>query len=515
MPAQFDVCEPDFDTASIQLIDENAYVGDVSLSAAGLPAGAIESFSVNPVTVPGTSTVSVDVSGATPGSYTITIAGTDGTLTREALAQLTVTDQPPGQSVAVSPPDGALGVSRVPTMEWSAASQASEYTLEISTDPGFGATVYSATTSTTTHIVADSLDPTTLYYWRVRAANPCGTGPYSPAAGFTTLAVPDILLVDDDDNGPDVRSSYTSALLALGRDFDVWDTNNTDVEPSTAALGPYKAVLWFTGDAFGGAAGPGPGGEQALAGWLDGTGCLLVSSQDYYYDRGRTDFMSTYLGVGFATSDINQTSADGRGSVFTGVGPYSFTFPYSNYTDTVLPDATAENAFQGSISITGVNKDAGIYRTAFLGFGLEALPNATAKEEAISAFLTWCDALFFLDSDADGVANENDCAPADPNVWSAPSAVFGLTVSEEAIDNLNWSAPTVLGAPAVTYDTLRSSDAVGFMSASCIESDETDTQATDAATPAQGEVYYYLVRVENDCGGNLGNGGSRNAISCP
>ena len=33
-----------------------------------------------------------------------------------------------------------------------------------------------------------------------------------------------------DDNGPDVRADYVDTLVALGRDFDVWDTANTDDE---------------------------------------------------------------------------------------------------------------------------------------------------------------------------------------------------------------------------------------------------------------------------------------------
>ena len=44
-----------------------------------------------------------------------------------------------------------------------------------------------------------------------------------------------------------------------------------------------------------------------------------------------------------------------------------------------------------------------------------------------------------------------------------------------------------------------------------------DTVATDNAAPAPGQVLYYLVRVENACGANLGDGdaGSRAAVDCP
>src|SRR5690606_12223874 len=118
---------------------------------------------------------------------------------------------------------------------------------------------------------------------------------------------------------PDVQATYTAALDALGLEYDVWDTNNTDNEPSAAQLSPYTTAIWFTGDEFGGAAGPGGTGESALASWLDTGRCLFISSQDYYYDRGLTPFMDNYLGVSSATSDVSQTTVTGAGSVYSGL----------------------------------------------------------------------------------------------------------------------------------------------------------------------------------------------------
>src|SRR3954453_11456640 len=99
-----------------------------------------------------------------------------------------------------------------------------------------------------------------------------------------------ILLVDDDDNNPDVESYYATALNALGKTYDIWDTGNSDNEPGAVALQAYKTVLWFSGHSFGGAAGPGASGEADLATFLSGGGgrCLVLSSQDYHFDRGTT-----------------------------------------------------------------------------------------------------------------------------------------------------------------------------------------------------------------------------------
>ena len=76
-----------------------------------------------------------------------------------------------------------------------------------------------------------------------------------------------ILLVDDDDNTPDVSDIYREVLDSLGLSYDVWDTANSDDEPTTVDLSPYEQVIWFTGDEYGGACGPGDGG-----------GCRAVSA---------------------------------------------------------------------------------------------------------------------------------------------------------------------------------------------------------------------------------------------
>ena len=44
----------------------------------------------------------------------------------------------------------------------------------------------------------------------------------------------------------------------------------------------------------------------------------------------------------------------------------------------------------------------------------------------------------------------------------------------------------------------------GEFGTECIESGEADRVATDSGLPLPGEVYHYLVRVENPCGINLG-----------
>ena len=56
----------------------------------------------------------------------------------------------------------------------------------------------------------------------------------------------------------------------------------------------------------------------------------------------------------------------------------------------MVADATATDAFSGDQGIGGIEKDTGVYRTTFWGFGLEALPTPLDRETVLGAFLGWC-----------------------------------------------------------------------------------------------------------------------------
>ena len=69
------------------------------------------------------------------------------------------------------------------------------------------------------------------------------------AGGAPVNPGPRVLLVDDDDNAPDVLNAYSNELDSLGLPYDVWDTRNSDVEPGFSFLGGYTRVIWGSGNA--------------------------------------------------------------------------------------------------------------------------------------------------------------------------------------------------------------------------------------------------------------------------
>lgn len=160
---------------------------------------------------------------------------------------------------------------------------------------------------------------------------------YGPTAEASS-PLPCVLLVDDDQDGPDVRIYYTSTLDELGATYDVWDLA-TQGDPTAGDLMGYQMVLWFTGyprsDTFTSA------NEAAVAAYLDAEGRFWLVSEDYLYDRGLTSFGQIRLGIGSYTNDVNRT--DPEGIAYTpgsGLGPYNLIppngWPGDLYTDDVV-----------------------------------------------------------------------------------------------------------------------------------------------------------------------------------
>ena len=388
------VCAPANGELTVTIEQLLSFSEPVTLTTSGLLANLWADFSVNPVTPPGTSDLTIGGTGlVAPGSYPGEIVGTSSpsTIVQQTSATIDSFSSAPASVMLTSPGNTATDVELRPTLVWSPAALAANYRIEVATDSGFGNIVATADLSETTHTLDSPLEPTTLYFWRVRAGNPCGDGAWSTTFSFTTRAIPPILLVDDDDNSPDVQATYTASLASLGLGFDLWDTNNSDVEPSAAELAPYETVIWFTGDEFGGTAGPGGAAESALAIWLDSDRkCLLLSAQDYYYDRDLTAFMQSHLGLASASSDTNQTTVTGAGSVFGGHGPYSLSYPFSNYSDTMTPTALGRTDFIGNQGGAAVGAYTGFSYATFWGFPWEALPTAGDREAALRTFLNAC-----------------------------------------------------------------------------------------------------------------------------
>ncbi|HEX6898277.1 MAG TPA: S8 family serine peptidase [Thermoanaerobaculia bacterium] len=205
-----------------------------------------------------------------------------------------------------------------------------------------------------------------------------------PAAARTVSVtylegLPSVLFVDEY-GSTTFRSLYTGALTAAGRAYDVWDSLASG-SPNAATLAAYPRVIWYSGPYTG----PGSASEATLATYLDQGGSLLISAQDYLFDRGFTSFIQDYLGVAFANEDDSYPGVVGQG-VFGGLGPYELSFSlFTNWADLIYPGAGAETVFTAGGGSAGVRKIGPGYRTIFLGFNLEALTTAEGRRDVLEA----------------------------------------------------------------------------------------------------------------------------------
>jgi uncharacterized membrane protein len=102
----------------------NGFSGSVNFSIAGLPTGASGSFTPNPGTL--SSSLAVQTASNTPaGSYTLTITGTSGTLTRTTTVTLVVS----------LPPDFGFGAS--PSSQTVVQGASTTYNVTITPQNGF------------------------------------------------------------------------------------------------------------------------------------------------------------------------------------------------------------------------------------------------------------------------------------------------------------------------------------------------------------------------------------------
>ncbi len=187
----------------------NGFNGSVALAGNGIPAGATAQFSSNPVTAPGTSTLTLVGGAVLPsGEYNFSVDATSGSLSSNVALELGLSSTAPPEVQLIAPVDTAAGVKVRPVLNWGTVdpndrifgdgfdgtalppvlvpTNALSYFVQVATDSGFTNVVASATVQTTTWTVDTTLSNTTQYFWRVTPQNYCGLGLASATFSFTT-----------------------------------------------------------------------------------------------------------------------------------------------------------------------------------------------------------------------------------------------------------------------------------------------------------------------------------------
>lgn len=186
VPDEVAVCAPNSAVYTVNVGSILGFSDTVDLDLSGNPTGTTATFSVDPVSPPGSSTLSVDNTGsATPGSYYLDVSGTSTSGTWTRTVGLDIFDAVPAAPTLLSPANGATDQFVVPTFSWTEV--AGTYSIQIATDAGFNNVADSATGLTVASYSPSTwLNMNATYYWRVWASGACGTGAVSQIWSFST-----------------------------------------------------------------------------------------------------------------------------------------------------------------------------------------------------------------------------------------------------------------------------------------------------------------------------------------
>jgi uncharacterized repeat protein (TIGR01451 family) len=217
-------------------------------------------------------------------------------------------------------------------------------------------------------------------------------GGVAATATIGTIAIngPDTLLVDDDDNGPDVAKHYADALTANGISYLTWDIR-ADKDLGLNYTKSFKNIVWFTGNSY-----PAPVTpyEAGLKAFLDNGGRLLMSGQDILdQGAGTTTFVHDYLHIDWDGSETQNDKATAAvhgvagNPVSNGIGTVPLDHSVlggATFEDRINPINGALNAFTDDTSVADALSFSSTYKVVFLAFPFEAYGTAAQKADLMN-----------------------------------------------------------------------------------------------------------------------------------
>lgn len=234
--ANDDVCAPGTATYNFTY---NTFLGFnqvTTFSATGSPGGTTVTFNPTTAQADGT-TVTVTITGITGamvGNYPITLTGTAPSplVVKNAPIFLNVFESAFSPLTLSAPADGITGVVGPYNFSWVADANATTYDIDIATDAGFATIVENATGLTSNNYVATTLVSSTMYYWRVKPSNQCGSGNFSTAFSLTTgscntSASANIPVAISSSGTPTITSTLNISTSGTIADLDVVDLVGT------------------------------------------------------------------------------------------------------------------------------------------------------------------------------------------------------------------------------------------------------------------------------------------------
>lgn len=161
------------------------YSSSASFTVTGQPTGSTVTFTPSSTSTAGTITMEVtNTTGSPAAFYTMAVTATSGS-TKTLNFYLDLLDSGFGTQLLTSPSDGAISQSTSLSLTWPTNAAAASYDVQVATDSGFTAIVFSGNVVSNSYSLSGLSDATT-YYWRVKPKNAGCEGVYSSAYNFQT-----------------------------------------------------------------------------------------------------------------------------------------------------------------------------------------------------------------------------------------------------------------------------------------------------------------------------------------
>jgi len=153
------------------------FTNTINLTTSLNPAGTTVTLGSTSL-APGASTIVTlnNTNAVTPGTYTVRITGTAGSVVKTQDIQFIIGGAPAPPANLISPANDAVGVVLSPIFTWSAVAGATAYTLEISTSNTFATVLQTISSVNSPYQLATALSEDVIYFWRVKSIGVCGIG---------------------------------------------------------------------------------------------------------------------------------------------------------------------------------------------------------------------------------------------------------------------------------------------------------------------------------------------------
>jgi len=204
-----------------------------------------------------------------------------------------------------------------------------------------------------------------------------------------------VLLVNAD-SGDTYTPFITDALYEIPCVFG--SVSATDTTPTEVEMSRFPTVLWFSGDAANALS------TQNIADiedYLESGGSMILTGQDGFDDPAYTDFLDQYFGASIEGDSIfaflvRGVSGDTIGEHYSMMISGSAGANNQRRPSTLLPTVGTEFAYYaiGDEPIAAIRYSGDCFKTAIIGFGLEAVTSTGAGEnlsrwESVLEILEW------------------------------------------------------------------------------------------------------------------------------